>query len=89
MMNLRGRLRSWLGKESASSNGVIPLHSRHHDDRLVELPELESDDLTEEPTTSTDLRAWSEAFNKMTAGRDLDSPLDEEIATEPNARTRS
>jgi hypothetical protein len=85
MRNLSALLRTWLSTDPEPAPGPVPSHPQRFEDQLIELPVLESDEVVlEEPNSDADLRAWSRAFNAMTEGRDLDSPLEDDVVTEPN-----
>lgn len=85
MRNLSTLLRSWWSTDPELAEGAMPSHPQRSEDHLIELPVLESDEvILEEPDPDADLRAWSRAFNAMTEGRDLDSPLEDDVVTEPN-----
>jgi len=66
MANLRGRLRSWLGRREPEIPGAIPMTPQPPPIPVVELPELEIVEFDEE---ETEVRAWGEAFIATTGGR--------------------
>lgn len=66
MANLRGRIRSWLGRHEPEIPGAIPVTPQPPPIPVVELPELETADFDEE---DTQVQAWGEAFVATTGGR--------------------